>query len=467
MEDKQMYNIFFHPAEAEGAAADFIPFFSEGTFHLFYLYDHRNPDKHGEGLSWYKITTKDLLHFTDNGIVLPQGELHSPDLYVFTGSVIKTEAAYHIFYTGHNPHLRTYGDHLQCIMHAVSTDLQNWSKIPEDTFYAPDGYDKCDFRDPFVYYDPESRSYFMLLCARPDDGAFIRKGETLQLSSADLKAWNYDRVFYSPQKFHTLECPDLFQIGDWWYLIFSEYTEKHTTCYRMSGHRNGPWIKPKCDTFDGRAYYAAKTASDGKNRFLFGWVPTRQENTDSKPWMWGGNLLVHQLVQKEDGTLGTCIPEYIDRRLQTAFLKHPALRLDTPYSTQVFTLLHETPSAYKLSMECEIGSGYNDSFGILVKRDSASDTSYGFTIDLSEESLYVNTLPCFPQNAFDTYQLRRPLEPGRQYSVELLADNDIFVLYVNHRIALSVRLCSLKGTELAVYASHACVQFSDIQMSTM
>ena len=36
-------------------------------------------------------------------------------------------------------------------MHAVSDDLLQWQKMPEDTFYAPpDLYESNDWRDPYV-----------------------------------------------------------------------------------------------------------------------------------------------------------------------------------------------------------------------------------------------------------------------------------------------------------------------------
>jgi beta-fructofuranosidase len=38
-------------------------------------------------------------------------------------------------------------------MHAVSQDLKSWTKLEENTFYAPDGYEKDDFRDPFVLFE--------------------------------------------------------------------------------------------------------------------------------------------------------------------------------------------------------------------------------------------------------------------------------------------------------------------------
>jgi beta-fructofuranosidase len=387
---------------------------------------------------------------------------------VYTGSVLQAEDGYHIFYTGHNPHQGANGKYIQCVMHAVSSDLNHWVKLPEDTFYAPEGYERSDFRDPYVYYSAKDGRYHMLLCARPAEGDAVRKGVTLRLCSENLKEWRIDRVIYAPKKFHSHECPDLFEINGWWYLIFSEYSEKNTTCYRMSRSPEGPWSKPHCDTLEGRAYYAAKTASDGENRYLFGWVPTRQENKDNKPWMWGGNLLVHQLVQNPDGTLGVRIPEPLDRQLTPARPLTPSNRtVEAPHSTEAVTLLTQAPAVYKLSADCQVIGEQCDTFGILVGRDEEADASYGFTVDLSEGTAYVNTFPCFPQYSFDTFQLRRPVERGSSFTLELLADHDIYSLYINHNTALSVRLCSPQGTGVALYASHAAVEFSNIRLSAV
>ena len=55
------------------------------------------------------------------------------------------------------------------------------------------------------------------------------------------------------------EMPDLFKIGDWWYHIVTEYSDRSKMVYRMSKSLEGPWIAPKDDAFDGRAYYAGRT----------------------------------------------------------------------------------------------------------------------------------------------------------------------------------------------------------------
>lgn len=72
------------------------------------------------------------------------------------------EGLYHAFYTGHND---TY-EPKEAVMHATSMDLDNWTKIPEDTVYAGETYSQDDFRDPYVLYVAEEQQYWMLISTR-------------------------------------------------------------------------------------------------------------------------------------------------------------------------------------------------------------------------------------------------------------------------------------------------------------
>lgn len=265
---------FFKPAD--GWTADVIPFYWDGEYHLFYLKDYRDKAGHGEGTPWFHLGTRDFLTFTDYGEALPRGRSDEQDLYVFTGSVIEKDERFHIFYTGHNPHFRADGRPEQAVMHAVSDDLRTWRKLPNDTFFAPtDTYEPHDWRDPFVFWNAEAGEYWMLLAARLKAGPSRRRGCTALCASSDLQRWEARPPFWTPGLYFTHECPDLFKMGEWWYLVFSEFSDACLTRYRMSQSLNGPWLSPPNDTFDGRAFYAAKTASDGTRRFIFGWNPTR------------------------------------------------------------------------------------------------------------------------------------------------------------------------------------------------
>ncbi len=69
---------------------------------------------------------------------VPYGDSEdAPDLAVGIGCVLKAQdGRYHCFYTGHNDTFPEKGLDRECVMHAVSEDNTNWTKIPEDTFYA-------------------------------------------------------------------------------------------------------------------------------------------------------------------------------------------------------------------------------------------------------------------------------------------------------------------------------------------
>ncbi len=84
------------------------------------------------------------------------------------------------------------------------------------------------------------------------------------------------------------------------------------THYRMGKSLAGPWLAPANDTFDGGAFYAAKTASDGRRRFAFGWNPTREGETDTGKWEWGGHMVVHELKLHGDGGIAVSIPPEVE-----------------------------------------------------------------------------------------------------------------------------------------------------------
>lgn len=459
------YKLFFKPDEEKGALADVIPFFEDGTYHLFYLYDHRNPAKYGDGISWYRICTKDFIKFEDKGMAIRAGSHTDLDHCAYTGSIFKFDGLYHIFYTGHNIYIKDKDYQSECIMHAVSGDLSEWTKLPDDTFFAPKDYCAGDFRDPFVYYDSFSHSFKMLICARPRKVAAIRKGELIRMTSDDLKMWKFEKKFYAPKAFHTHECPDLFRIGDWWYLIFSEYSDDYMTKYRMSHSSEGPWICPANDSFDGRAYYAAKTVSNGNDRFLFGWIPTRHENSDAMPWMWGGNLAVHKIVQHADGTLGIKLPESI----QNAFVKHsslPSFSLYNKYDCDEKILCERMEGCFSLSFKVHTHPVCNR-FGITLNKSQSDDKSFAFIFDMNKRTIEVGMHPAFPAGEYDNYHMSRPLPDGNTFDITMIADNDIYIVYIGDEIALSSRCCNTHGKGIGIFSDFSDIDVENMTISTL
>ena len=84
-------------------------------------------------------------------------------------------------------------------MHSVSDDMEQWKKLPEDTFFAPaDMYEPHDWRDPFVFWNEETKEYNMLVAARFKKGILRRRCLTVLCASKDLTKWEVKGPFYAP-----------------------------------------------------------------------------------------------------------------------------------------------------------------------------------------------------------------------------------------------------------------------------
>jgi beta-fructofuranosidase len=477
---------FFYRADRSWCG-DFIPFCKDDVFHLFYLRDWRDKAAHGEGTPWCQVTTKDFVHFVDRGEMLPRGTELDQDLYVYTGSVIQGEGKYHIFYTGHNPYFPAKGKQQEGVMHAISDDLLHWAKVPEDTFYAPtDKFEPDDWRDPFVFWNEDAGEYWMLVAARLKNGPSRRRGCTGLCVSRDLKTWEVREPFWSPGLYFTHECPDLFRMGDWWYLVFSEFTDMFRTRYRMSRSLKGPWLTPEADYFDARAFYAAKTAQIGDRRFLFGWTPTRTARRDYYKWDWGGNLIVHQLRQENNGSLSVHIPATIDTAwgkpltagfpLQFGQVKVEGSQLDIAAPGSFGCAASEImPDCCKIQAQLRFEAGTRG-FGIMLRTSDALEASYSVRFEPQNHRLVFDSWPRITeanqQVSIDGgymagLECSVNLAPGNPVDVKIFVDRTIGVIYVNDRIALTVRMYNLPTGRWGFFVDQGSVNFRNVSISKL
>ena len=193
-------------------------------------------------------------------------------------------------------------------MHAISDDLQHWARVEGELVPPQPGYDPDNWRDPFVLRDDDRDRWVMILGARKDEDTIGVSGRTVWFTSTDLERWDFQGDFWAPDLYTMHEMPDLFWMGDRWYLLTTEYSDRSKTIYRSSPGIEGPWSAPVDDAFDGRSYYAARSASDGEHRYLFGWVATKEDERDLGAWQWGGTLVVHEVLPRPDGSLAISRP---------------------------------------------------------------------------------------------------------------------------------------------------------------
>lgn len=475
-----MRKVYYRSPE-KSVCADVIPFYEDGEFKLFYLRDYRDIENDGEGCPWCLLTTKDLVNYVDHGPVLLRGTKEEQDLYVFTGSIFKiSDNNYVIYYTGHNPHLRAQGLPEQKILRAFSKDLITWEKDANFVFEAPEYLEIHDFRDPFVYYDEDRKEYRMLLAARDkNDNPFFTKGLTLLATSKDMEKWELQKEpFFYPKSFFTHECPDLFKMGDWYYLIFSEFTDKFSGTYRMSKTPYGPWIAPLNNTFDGHAFYAPKSWVDKNGRrILFGWNPIKNNEQDYEFWQWGGHVVPHEIIQNEDGTLGVRCPDEVRNAFVEEFKLGQSLELGkVEKNNNEYHLgkdedglnilsFNEIPNCAKIEMKFKADDLRGD-FGVLLRGVNNFEKYYKIKFEPRFNRVAMDCLPRKDLSQVISSDTERYIliEPNKENTLLIIMQESVLEVYINEQVAMSYRMFDIKDGEFAIYSHNTSTRFYDINI---
>ena len=287
----------------DSKVGDVMPCYFDGKYRIYYLrfgvYGDRAYNE------WSVRETEDFVHYSEDRRV---------GIYGGTGEIVPLDGKYHLFkevepnvighYIGDTPY--SFED----------TGL----RLPsDDNWYVP-----WAWRDPKIFWVPEEQCWWMLVATnRKTDTGVCRHGCVGLCKSKDLFHWEYAVPLYSPLAYDgTYECPDLFQIGDWWYLVYSNANVNKLTHYVKGKTRYGPWQMPEDDTLDSFLFYAGRTASDGNRRIIAACNPERTgqdlsmkiglrdvdktpmtQYEDFAPLGYAGDMVIHQLGQKPNGDL--------------------------------------------------------------------------------------------------------------------------------------------------------------------
>ena len=478
-----MKNIFYKPKD--GWVGDTIPFAHDGKFYIYYLHDERKgntQDEYGYRTSWNLLITEDGVNVKDCKVVLPVGEYDDADYACYTGSVIEgNDGNFHMFYTAqnnYNPKYHRDGKPLQYVAHAISTDLINWEKLPELTFGADERiYEPFDWRDPFVFYNQEEKCFDMLLAARLR-GASEKNGGCVGLCrSYDLLHWEAKEPFYNPESYMTHECPDLFKLGNKWYLVYSTFSEKFVTHYRMSDKLSGPWTSPIEDTFDGRAFYAAKTAQVGDKRMAFAWVPTKRGESDFGQYEWGGNFIAHEINQTTDNKLTVKPAEGLINMFNKEFVNEKLNKVEIEnYEGEKSYVIDGMKDTCMIEAVIEFSEGVR-SFGIGLRQDSALANGYYLRFEPFYNRIVADMWPRRIRGVNQWYvdgdkpfmvELERPFDykslKDNKVHIRVVADGSIICLYVNDITALTMRAYNLNRTNWGFFVKDGSIRVSDIHM---
>lgn len=459
--EEKTFGTFYQPYV--GFVGDPMPFYDPVAedFKILYLRDLRpNPDMTYHPI--WGVSTKDFTSYTSLDELVPCGSKSEADAAIGTGSTIynETDKTYYTFYTGHTPSQ-------EVIMLATSTDFSTWTKNRTLYLQGSDyGYDVKNFRDPFVFKGEDGM--FHMIVSTNKDG----KGVLAELTSADLMTWTDKGVFLNNRWGRFYECADIFKMGSWWYLVYSDQNvyERRVQYFKAAtldklrnvipNDDNPLWPDTHNGYLDSRAFYAGKTASNGTDRYIWGWCPTRKGNdntevsSDSEP-EWAGALVAHKLIQHEDGslTLGP-VDGFANKYNKTSDTKVMAqsengVQVNNgTYSLSAgsYVLFNRLNVHNKITFKVTASTAL-DKFGFSFCRGTDSEKFYSVIVN-PEENGAKKKLNFEEEggkgfiSGADSYFFDTPSD--NVYDITILTDNSVCVVYINDVLAYTNRIYGMQ-----------------------
>ncbi|SFU27718.1 glycoside hydrolase family 68 protein [Pseudoduganella namucuonensis] len=272
---------------------DFWHYAEGGRQHLFMLQADRaigDPNLRHWNVSIGHAVSRDLREWDYQGTVFgPSASPGWDDFTTWTGSVIRAEGAYHLFYTGT---CRAENGLRQRIGHAVADGIEGpWTRVDaglglglaldlDERHYEEHAeglwHDRA-WRDPWVLEQKIDGMYHMFFTARRKDGPLRERGVIGHAVSPDLLHWEATEPVYAGGHYGQLEVPQVFERDGRWYCTFCNVREHWSdemraaqnggvsgTHYLVADNPLGPW-RPAEGFLDGDVpcrRYAGKILPD-------------------------------------------------------------------------------------------------------------------------------------------------------------------------------------------------------------
>ena len=458
-----------------GRVGDPMPFYDAkaGDFKVLYLQEYPNNPTYRFHPIW-GVSTKDGVNYQSFGEVISVGENdYVQDAAIGTGCAYYSEkdGLYYIYYTGHNGNCTNR----EVIMRATSSDFKNWTKDINWRLNGPDyGFAGSDFRDPQIFQD--SGAYYMVITSKNTFAYF---------KSENMKDWTCEGRFNMVWD-RMCECPDVFKMGDKWYLIYSEAFRtdwsrkvKYMMADSFEGLRHcfddpgANWPKDdKEGVLDTRAFYAAKTASNGTDRYIWGWCPFRTGATihdkniavgaEGEP-NWSGALVCHKLIQHEDGTLTVGeVPAMAAKYNKTVEAKVMEKNND-------YILYSRLGNHNHISFTIQMPSDA-DRFGVSFVR--GTDATKYYSLVVNPEWANGRRKVNFEQEGAegkgfipgaDGYIFKTPAD--NKYDVDIYTDNSVVTMYINGVYGCTQRIYGIYKNCWSINTYGAAATVSDVKVS--
>jgi len=436
------YNIF---------VGDCMAFSHDGTFHVLFLSDRgHGTGKWGMlGSPWGHVSTEDFVHWKEHPRPL---DITEPwECCLGTGCLVHQGGRYHLFYIKHDRRawFKDNPNRGDAVFVATSDDGIHFEKEPEPLF-VPDFFEMNDI-NPDVYPN------------ETDGGSLLSLSNWKVWKSDDLTHWEERPPLGTPPWW---VCTSYFRWNDWYYF---------TSCGRHWRSREpietaASWTEPPHETLRDGIRVAQVAAFKGRH-IMVGFTPEPPDTS------YAGELLVRELIQHPDGTLGTKWPEEMipasGAPLTLPF--HPSVGDASAEGSTIRVRAADGPAAGALAgvpQDARITLRANPEagarrFGLCVRAQGNCETGCELRFEPAEGRVWFapasgdrSAGPPDPWMAIDGVT---GLE--RSFTLDLIVKDDLVDACIDGRRTLITRdRAGLSGDRLFFFVEHGDVTFGDIQV---
>jgi beta-fructofuranosidase len=244
----------------------------------------------------------------------------------------------------------------------------------------------------------------------------------------------------------------------------------------MSDSIDGPFEAPRDNVLDGTGFvfYAAKTAELNGVRYLCGWIGRAGLTDDSGIYQWAGNMLNHELVQKDDGTLGVRAPQTFatkftqDKPFQ-AVKKEGSVKIKDNNITlkakgDGYALADMGTRPPTMILECDVKLDEGGRAGFAFGGSESDESCTALCLDAGRGNLHyegyqIADLAKMDPMVYTTFDF----SSSETHHITMVCENEIVVTYIDDTKALSTRIRrSTGGAHIGVFADGCGAEFSNI-----
>ena len=454
--------------------------------HLFHLQLRRDDTRRSsDDASIGHAVSRDLIHWKELPVALRKGPQGSyDDGPLFTGCTVEHNNKMYLFYCG-NQNLGGRNPQSMCLATSPSSDGVKFTRHAGNPIIEPDparyysiqeppapfkfhAWPHIDCRDLAVVPDPSGAGWLGYVMMRRKGQADAFHSACIALCrSKDLVHWEVGDPVCTPNRFNCFEVPDVFKLGDKWYMIaltgdlygqsqrWSDPNVTVATIVFQADRPEGPFEEVKDNLLlasTGQQGYSARTVErQGERLMLFTRV--------SEPY--ARLAWPVKLVPQVGGGLSPTYWPGLDKAFGTA-KDLPAMRIDAPQERLVRPLPGVPAGASWFMVTATVEFQGATAAGIQFGQ---SGTQPGFAVELRPKEAPAGQVSLVAPSG-NAIQTRHWPLPKSTHQLRLIVVEQMVDVYVDDVLVINRCVPELRPGPIGLAARGGPVAFKEIRYTT-